>query len=64
MGIVSTDINYNYNVLQNNISSLKSNFPFLDTNSIGTSVLGNDITCIRLGTGNKEVFYCRCLSCK
>lgn len=57
MSIVSTNVNYNYNVLLNNISSLRQTYPFLYVDSIGNSVLGNALIYIRLGTGSKEVFY-------
>ena len=55
--IVPTNINYSYEVLQNNIATLKAVYPFLQTEIIGKSVLGKDIVAIKLGTGQKEVFY-------
>lgn len=55
--IVPTDISYSYSILQMNITSLNTIFPFIETGSIGNSVLGNSITYIRIGYGPKEVFY-------
>lgn len=48
---------YTYKKLQNDIQTLKSTYPFLETGTIGYSVLGKQIPYIRIGTGQKEVFY-------
>ena len=55
--IVPTNINYSYSILQININSLKSLYPFLEIISAGKSVLGNVIPVIKIGQGKKEVFY-------
>jgi len=55
--IVPTNISYSYPILQMNITSLKTLFPFIETVSIGSSVLGNSIPYIRIGRGPKEIFY-------
>ena len=55
--IIPTDISYSYSILQMNINSLKTIFPFIETGSIGNSVLGNNIPYIRIGNGPKEIFY-------
>ncbi len=55
--IVPTNISYTYSVLLMNISSLKTVFPFIETFSIGNTVLGKNIPCIKIGNGKKEVFY-------
>lgn len=55
--IVPTNISYSHPILLMNITSLKTLFPFIETASIGTSVLGNSIPYIRIGTGPKEIFY-------
>ena len=55
--IIPTDINYSYSILQMNINSLITAFPFIETGSIGNSVLRNNIPYIRVGNGPKEIFY-------
>lgn len=55
--IIHTNISYTYPILQMNINSLKTVFPFIETGSIGNSVLGNSIPYIKIGSGSKEVFY-------
>ena len=55
--IVPTNTNYNYSILIKNINSLKSRYPFLEIFSSGKSVLGKNISVIKIGNGSKEVFY-------
>ena len=55
--VVPTNISYSYEIMRFNIQSLTVVFPFLETGSIGKSVLGNDLSYVRLGYGPKEIFY-------
>ena len=55
--IIAPDISYSYSILQMNINSLNTIYPFIETGSIGSSVLGNNIPYIRIGNGPKEIFY-------
>ena len=55
--IIPTNINYSYSILQMNINSLNIIFPFIQTGSIGNSVLGNSIPYIKIGNGSKQIFY-------
>lgn len=48
---------YTYLKLQSDIQELKSLYPFLEIGTIGYSVLGKAIPYIRIGIGQKEVFY-------
>lgn len=49
--------NYDYNILMNDIKKLQSVYPFLQTPTIGSSVLGRNIPEILLGNGAKRVHY-------
>lgn len=48
---------YTYQKLQSDIQQLRVTYPFLEIGSIGYSVLGRQIPYIRIGSGQKEVFY-------
>ena len=55
--IIPTNVNYSSSVLYSNISVLKDAYPFIQTGSIGQSVLGKDIPYVKIGEGQNEVFY-------
>ena len=55
--IIPTNISYSYSILIMNINALRKVFPFIEVNSIGSSVLGNPITYIKIGNGQKQIFY-------
>lgn len=55
--IVPTNVAYNSYILNSNLNTLYRKFPFLDIQSVRVSNLGNPINVVRLGTGNKKVFY-------
>ena len=40
-----------------NLRILKQAYPFIKTGSIGKSIMGKDIPFVRIGRGQKEVFY-------
>lgn len=56
--LIDTCINYSYDILKKDILGLKIRYPFLTIGSIGKSVLGRDLTYIKLGNGHNKVFYC------
>ncbi len=56
--VVPTNISYTSQILNMNISALKTIYPFLDVTAIGTSVLGRRIQCVKFGNGKREVLYC------
>ena len=55
--IIPTNISYSSQILYSNIAALKIIYPFLQTGSIGKSVLGKNIPYIKIGNGENEVFY-------
>ena len=55
--VVPTNISYSSDILNLNISALSKIYPFLQTGIIGNSVLGKEISYIKFGNGNNEVFY-------
>ncbi len=40
-----------------NIASFSTVFPFIEVGSIGNSVMGKEIPYLRIGSGEKQVFY-------
>ncbi|MDQ2085181.1 M14 family zinc carboxypeptidase [Herbivorax sp. ANBcel31] len=57
LDVVFTDIDYTYEIMERDIEGLKARFPFIETGSIGTSVLGKNLYYLKLGNGPREVFY-------
>ena len=57
IGVVPTNTDYTYAVLQRNVQSLAALYPFIETGSAGQSVLGRELYYLRLGTGPNTVFY-------
>ena len=57
MSIVNTTVPYNSFLLRQNLSSLLQLYPFLNVQTIGNSILGDDLFVIKLGKGTKQVFY-------
>lgn len=55
--IVLTNVFYNSFILRQNLTSLIRNFPFLNVQTVGYSILGNPIYVVKLGKGSKKVFY-------
>lgn len=51
------DFNFSSNVVYENLTSLRQMYPFLEVGSAGKSILGKDIPYVRVGRGQKEVFY-------
>lgn len=48
---------YTYDVLTEDIKALKCDFPDMKVDSIGRSVWGKDLFCIRLGHGKSKLIY-------
>lgn len=57
MSIVPTNVNYNYFLMSQNLTFLNRTYPFLNIQTVGNSVLGKNIYVVKLGKGQKKVFY-------
>ena len=57
MSTVTTNVKYSPYILRQNLISLIRKYPFINTQTIGKSVLGEDIYVIKLGKGPNHVFY-------
>jgi g-D-glutamyl-meso-diaminopimelate peptidase len=55
--IVFTDIDYFYSIMERNIQSLKTRYPFIGIGVYGRSVLGKNLYYITLGNGPNQVHY-------
>lgn len=55
--IVRTDINYTYNVLMEDLIKLRARYSFLSWRYYGRSVMGKQLPYIRIGNGQRQVFY-------
>ena len=57
MSIVSTNVYYSSNILQQNLHDLLEKYTFLNVQIVGNSVLNKPIYVVRLGGGSNKVFY-------
>ena len=55
--IVQTNKEYTYSDFENDLQTLQQCYPFIQSEVIGSSVMGKNIYAIRLGIGEKEIFY-------
>lgn len=55
--VVTLDVAPTYEIVERQIQGLRARYPFLETGSIGRSVLGRELYYIRLGMGRNEVSY-------
>lgn len=55
--VVTLDVMPTYEIVERQIRGLAARYPFLETGSIGRSVLGRELFYIRLGRGSNEVSY-------
>lgn len=54
---VPADVPYCHEILEFNLQNLVKRFPFVSLFSIGKSVLGKEIYALKIGDGEKEIFY-------
>jgi g-D-glutamyl-meso-diaminopimelate peptidase len=55
--VVYTDVDATYGIVERQIQGLKARYPFLETGSIGRSIMGKNLYYVRLGTGPNEISY-------
>lgn len=55
--VVTMDVAPTYEIVRRQIEGLKARYPFLETGSIGRSVMGRELYYVRLGRGTREVSY-------
>jgi len=55
--LVTMDVAPTYEIVQRQIEGLKARYPFLETGSIGKSVMGRELYYVRLGRGAREVSF-------
>ncbi len=55
--IVQPTDKYNYDQMAADLQELENNYPFLSVGSVGQSVQERELYVVRLGTGEREVFY-------
>lgn len=55
--VVNTQVSYSSEILEKDIRNLKLIYPFLEVGEIGKSVLNKSLPYIKIGNGNKKVFY-------
>lgn len=55
--VVSTELPYTSLLNEYVIEGLSARYPFLGTNQIGKSVMGTPLRQIRIGRGDKQIFY-------
>ena len=48
---------YTYKMMQMDADAIQERYPFVEVTSIGKSVLGKNLTVLKIGNGPKEVFY-------
>lgn len=51
------DFVFSSNLLYENLKIIKQTYPFVQTGSAGKSIMGKDISYVKVGRGSKEVFY-------
>lgn len=55
--IIRTYVDYTYSILEEDIAKLKTRYPFIETGVMGNSVLGKNLSYLRLGNGKNNVFF-------
>lgn len=55
--LVNGKQNYDYETMRNDLQRLLTIYPFLQVSSIGDSVLGNELSEVLVGRGDKRVHY-------
>jgi len=55
--LVPTNVPYTYFLVKLLIEGMRVRYPFIDSGSVGSSVMGQNIYYLKIGEGDNEVFY-------
>lgn len=55
--VVPTNISFTSTVMELSVRGLRARYPFLETGSAGSSVLGRPLYTLEIGSGENQVFY-------
>jgi len=55
--LIPTNVSYSYALVKLLVEGIRARYPFIGVNSAGTSVMGQNLYYLTIGSGENEVFY-------